>query len=78
MTQPSLPGLDPPADIPPGKLGAIYEALPPGEQGPYLKHLRDRSVPAEKLVAALARLDQHVSASLIRTYRRQLAHEEAP
>lgn len=70
MWQPALPGIDPPKGIPPGRLGDIYHALPPEERMPYLDALNDRSIPAEQLVAALARLDQRVSASLIRTHRR--------
>lgn len=70
MWQPALPGLPEAHEIPPGKLGAIYWALPPNERTIYLDTLYDRTVPAEKLVAGLARLDQHVSASLIRTFRR--------
>lgn len=71
MWQPTLPGLDLPKDIPPGRLGDIYHALPPEERMPYLDALNDRSIPAERLVAALAeKFDQHVSASLVRTFRR--------
>lgn len=70
MWQPTLPGLDLPRDLPPGRLGDVYQALPPEERTAYLDALHDRSVPAEKLVTALARFDLKVSASLIRTFRR--------
>lgn len=70
MWQPTLPGFEQSVEIPPGRLGDIYWALPPAERGPYLEALADRTIPAEKLVAALARLDQRTSASLVRTYRR--------
>jgi len=68
--QPSLPGLEGPDNVPSGRLGDIYEALPPEERAPYLQALHDRAVPAERLVMALARMGHSVSASLIRTYRR--------
>lgn len=70
MWQPTLPGMGESHAVPPGKLGRIYQALPPEERAAYLDALHDRSVPAEHLVAALAQMDQHVSASLIRTFRR--------
>ena len=70
MWQPPLPGMPEEREIPPGRLGDIYRALPPEERTPYLDALYDRSVPAERLVAALLRFDLKVSASLIRTFRR--------
>lgn len=73
MWQPPLPGMDLPGDVPPGRLGDIYRALPPEERMPYLDALADRTIPAEKLSAALARLGHTASASLIRTHRRASA-----
>lgn len=75
MWQPPLPGMSEPRDVPSGRLGEIYKALPPEERTPYLEALHDRRIPAEKLVAALARFDLQVSvsASLIRTFRRTSA-----
>lgn len=70
MWQPTLPGLDLPKDIPAGRLGDIYNALPPEERGPYMEALHNRSVPAERLSVALARLGHTASPSLIRTHRR--------
>lgn len=78
MWQPMLPGMSRAKDIPPGRLGDIWHALPPDERMPYLDALADRNVPAETLSAALARLGQTASPSLIRTHRRTMARQEAP
>lgn len=70
MWQPMLPGMSRAKDIPPGRLGDIWRALPPEERATYLDALHDRSLPAEKLSAALAQMGQKASPSLIRTFRR--------
>lgn len=70
MWQPTLPGLDLPRDIPSGRLGDIYKALPPEERAPYMDALHDRSITAEALSGALAQMGFTASSSLIRTYRR--------
>lgn len=75
MWQPTFPGMESMSPVPQGKLGDIYNALPPDERLPYMRALNDKTVPAEKLVTILARMGHTVSASLIRTHRRGLQED---